>query len=146
MSPCLYAINCALQFCHVKSPALRPLSSAEGVQLMDVHAAGKGWDATRLGSSRGQNVMRKEWLLQGGMLWTITSLCRWGSQVVEEHHLVPGWYKSCGPGKQWLCEGADLYRHAQQNRVSQQTCLQLLLFFFKLDTCPLLIAADWTVS
>jgi len=42
MSPCLCATKGALQFCCVTSPALHPLSSAEGVQLMAVHAAGMG--------------------------------------------------------------------------------------------------------
>lgn len=69
--------------------------------------------------------MRKE-LLQGGLLFTITSLCRLNSQVVEEQHLIPGWL-SWGPGKQQLCKWPDLYRHVQQNRVLLQTCAQLLL-------------------
>lgn len=57
---------------------------------MDVHAAGKGWDVTLLKSSGGASVMRRELLLQGGMLRTIMSLCHWGSQVGEEQHLIPG--------------------------------------------------------
>lgn len=49
MSPCLYVINCALQFCCVKSPPLWPLFSTEGVQLTDVHAAGTGGMSPALG-------------------------------------------------------------------------------------------------
>lgn len=34
--------------------------------------------------------MRKELSLQGEMLWILTSLCHWGSQVVDEQHLTLG--------------------------------------------------------
>lgn len=50
LSVCLlYVINCALQFCCVKSLLLWPFSSAESVQLTDVYAAGTGGMSLALG-------------------------------------------------------------------------------------------------
>lgn len=99
--------------------------SAFSVQPMEISAAGKPLELQQEGS---RNAVGS--LLQGGMLWTAASLCRWAvrkCQALPDTRRCLAILVSIGPAR------ARISLETQWNKPLLKTCCWFL--FFKLETC-----------